>query len=62
MSVLSAQSIRRVQPVEPFLPRTQHPESGCSFGLSACGYDIRLDQDVELRLGFAVASAFSTRS
>ena len=57
MSVLSAQSILSVRPLEPLLPRTQHPESGCSFGLSACGYDIRLDQDVRLRPGeFVLAS------
>lgn len=56
MTVLSAQSIRRLQPLSPILPRTQHPESGCSYGLSSCGYDIRLDQDIilgpgEFRLG-----------
>jgi dCTP deaminase len=57
MTVLSAQTIRRLEPLAPLLPRTQHPESGCSFGLSSCGYDIRLDQDVELRPGeFKLAS------
>lgn len=57
MTVLSAQTIKRLQPLAPLLPRTQHPESGCSFGLSACGYDIRLDQDVDLLPGeFKLAS------
>lgn len=58
MTVLSSQTIRRLQPLSPLLPRTQHKESGCSFGLSACGYDIRLDQDVTLRPGeFSLGSA-----
>jgi dCTP deaminase len=58
VTVLSAQTIRRLKPLKPLLPRTQHPESGCSFGLSACGYDIRLDQDVVLRPGeFKLASS-----
>lgn len=57
MTVLSAQTIELLEPLEPLLPRTQHLESGCSFGLSACGYDIRLDQDIELRPGeFKLAS------
>lgn len=57
MSVLSAQSIMRVKPLSPIEPRTQDPNSGCSYGLSACGYDIRLDQDVMLGPGkFILAS------
>jgi dCTP deaminase len=48
MTVLSAQTIRRLRLLEPMVERQQHEESGCSFGLSACGYDVRLDQDVEL--------------
>lgn len=58
MTVLSAQSVRRRRLVEPCVNRQQHEESGCSFGLSACGYDIRLDQDLELWPGqFRLASA-----
>lgn len=54
MTVLSAQSIRHrcletpSMLISPFSERTQHEESGCSYGLSACGYDVRLDQDVYL--------------
>lgn len=58
MTVLSAQSIRWRQPLDPIVDRQQHPESGCSFGLSACGYDIRLDQEVTLWPGeFKLASS-----
>ena len=57
MTVLSAQTIRRPRLLEPMVERQQHAESGCSFGLSACGYDVRLDQDVMLWPGdFALAS------
>lgn len=57
MTILSAQSIARVKPIDPILPRTLHPQSGCSYGLSAAGYDIRLDQDIVLRPGeFCLAS------
>ena len=48
MTVLSAQTIRRLRLVEPMVERQQHEESGCSFGLSACGYDVRLDQEITL--------------
>lgn len=55
--ILSAQAIRRLQPIRPILERQQHAESGCSFGLSACGYDVRLDQDIEISPGcFVLAS------
>lgn len=57
MSVLSAQSIRRRRLITPFCERQQHAESGCSFGLSACGYDVRIDQDLCIRPGeFVLAS------
>lgn len=59
MTVLSAQSIRAAcltamgpRMIVPFSERTQHEESGCSYGLSACGYDVRLDQDVRLWSGW----------
>lgn len=57
MSVLSAQSIRLRGLISPLVERQQHPESGCSFGLSACGYDVRLDQEINLWPGeFKLAS------
>lgn len=51
MAILSAQSIREraaSQPpmVEPFNERTK--VHGRSFGLSACGYDVRLAEDIWL--------------
>lgn len=56
--ILSAQSIQRRQGmITPFEARTHHEPSGCSFGLSSCGYDVRLDQAIVLRPGaFHLAS------
>lgn len=46
MTVLSAQSIRRIKRVEPFVERgVSH---GRSYGLSCSGYDIRIAQDIWL--------------
>lgn len=56
MTILSAQTIRKRQLLDPMEERQQH-ESGCSFGLSACGYDVRLDQDITITPGcFVLAS------
>lgn len=51
MTVLSAQTIRRLEIVHPCLPRTVEPGSTVSYGLSACGYDVRCDQWFELAPG-----------
>ena len=57
MTVLSAQTIANLQLVSPLHPRTEHPEARMSYGLSACGYDVTLDQDVHLSPGqFCLAS------
>ena len=41
----------------PFVERQQHGQSGTSFGLSACGYDVRLAQKRTLAPGdFVLAS------
>lgn len=42
--ILSAQSIRRCGIITPFCERTV--AFGMSYGLSSCGYDIRIAQDV----------------
>lgn len=56
MTILSAQTIRRLGLIQPTLERNQH-ESGCSYGLSACGYDVRIDQDITITPGcFVLAS------
>lgn len=56
MTVLSAQSIREQVPLLPLLERTVH-ECGMTYGLSACGYDIRIKQGLTLHPGdFALAS------
>lgn len=57
MTVLSAQTIRRLALVRPCLDafRDEHGNSG---GLSACGYDITLAQEILLTVGgYRLASA-----
>lgn len=55
MTILSAQSIRRVKPIEPFCERTVL--AGMSYGLSAAGYDIRIREGLMLSVGsFKLAS------
>ncbi len=57
--ILSAQSIRsRKGMVTPFLERSHHELSGTSYGLSFCGYDIRLDKITTIHPGgFVLASS-----
>jgi dCTP deaminase len=57
MTVLAAQDIP-VGIVSPWVGEKRiHPESGMSYGLSACGYDVRIAQDVTLAPGdFVLAS------
>lgn len=55
--ILSAQTIRRLGLLSPCLESYRDP-NGNSAGLSACGYDLMVDQDVMLRPGqFMLASA-----
>ncbi len=55
--ILSAQTIRKLKLVEP-LKEAYMDALGNSAGLSACGVDLTLAQDVELRYGdFVLASA-----
>ncbi len=44
MTVLSAQSIRQLGILTPFCERTLHKESGLTFGLGPCTYDVRVAQ------------------
>jgi len=54
--ILSAQTIRKIRPVEPFIEATKI--HGMTAGLSHCGYDIRIKQDVDLAPGkFSLASS-----
>ena len=58
MSTLSAQSIRRLNLITPFNERTMHPDARMTYGLSSCGYDIRIDQSIRLEPGtFSLASS-----
>lgn len=57
MAVLAAQSIPRGILTPFFEQRIIHEASGLSYGLSACGYDIRLKQGLRLLPGgFALGS------
>lgn len=57
MSVLSGKTIRSLNILTPFSERTKHEETNTSFGLSMCGYDISLDQDITLRAGRTVLAS-----
>lgn len=50
MTVLSAQTIRRLNLVSPCLEAAKDVH-GNSYGLSACGYDIRVEREVYLNSG-----------
>jgi dCTP deaminase len=50
MTVLSAQTIRKLNLLSPMEPAGMDSK-GRSYGLSACGYDLRIDQDVQLTEG-----------
>jgi dCTP deaminase len=53
--ILSAQSIRKYEIITPFHERTL--EGTLSFGLSSCGYDVRIDQLTIIQpQGFRLAS------
>jgi len=56
MSVLSGTEIFKSRAVDPMHGRSV--VSGMSYGLSYCGYDIRVDQDIDLGPGeFRLASS-----
>lgn len=55
--ILSSQSIRKLGMVDPFYERTEL--YGQTYGLGPAGYDIRIDNGVELLPGgFILASSF----
>lgn len=55
MTVLSAQTLRRIRPVEPFCERTT--SYGLTFGCGPAGYDVRVAEHVHLHLdGLYLAS------
>lgn len=55
MTILPAQLIRLYKPIEPFCERTEYLET--TYGLGPASYDIRIDQELNLRPGeFTLAS------
>ena len=55
--ILSAATIQREIKLVPFNSRTVHSESGMSYGLSHCGYDVRIRESVDMMPGgFVLAS------
>lgn len=55
MTVLSAQTIRRLGIFTPFHERTKH--LGMTFGLGPAGYDVRIAESVTLRPGDAILAS-----
>lgn len=54
--IASAQTLRRVRPIEPFCERTVF--EGFTYGLGPAGYDIRIAEDIEIEPGgFCLASS-----
>jgi len=53
MTVLSSQTIRKLKPILDIKERTEININGIrtTYGLSAAGYDLRLDQDLEIKSG-----------
>lgn len=63
MSVLPAQTIRKLMPVSPFRERAVEQISGMSFGLTCAGYDIRIREKIIMWPGrFVLASSMETFS
>ena len=61
MTILSAQSIRDVRPIEPLLESFK--VAGMTAGLSVAGYDVRIREAMTLeRGGFALASTMEPGS
>lgn len=53
--IASGLTLRELRPLEPFHERTKH--NGMTFGVGPAGYDVRIDQDLDLVPGeFALAS------
>jgi dCTP deaminase len=53
--ILSGKTLRMLKPVKPFVERTR--EFGMTYGCGPAGYDVRLDQTIDLRSGkFALGS------
>lgn len=58
MTVLSAQSIWLRRPIKDMQNRTTH--NGMTYGMSSCGYDCRVAENVKLGLGMASFMLAST--
>lgn len=55
--ILSAATITREIAISPFCERTVHAETGMSYGLSYCGYDVRVREKLCMASGsFALGS------
>ena len=48
--ILSYQSIKRLNMINPMVERTEH-ESGLTYGLGPCTYDVRIAQDIIIESG-----------
>jgi hypothetical protein len=49
--ILSGQTIQEEIIISPWSNRTVHAKTGTSYGLSHCGYDVRIREAVQLAIG-----------
>lgn len=55
--VISGKTLRTMGIITPSVERSVHEETGLSYGVSMCGYDVRLDNDVFVPQGFTVLAS-----
>lgn len=60
MTVLSAQTIRKLGIFTPFNERTVH--NGMTYGLSSAGYDVRIAEDINLGHSEFITTGFTLAS
>lgn len=53
--MIPAQTLRKIQPIQPFCERTRH--NGLTYGLGPAGYDVRIAEGITASAGqFLLAS------
>lgn len=58
--IINGDALLKLEPVSPmYHTKLKHKESGTSYGLTECGYDIRIAEDVWMFLGNRFRLSFS---
>ena len=58
--IINGKTLLELEPLAPMLPsKMKHEKSGTSYGLTECGYDIRIAEDVWMFLGCRFRLSFS---